>query len=241
MLLQRLRAGRTGDPVKRLLLLRVFGKADKRERLLEVLANTWRRVGRIDLIAGTDLAMRTLSSLMLEAFLLRRVDDMFLKTNDEVDCRLESLQSGLEADVHYPVNSINCYANAWQHAVARLAPESDAVLMDLRGFTQENQGCAFELAFLVQRVALPRIVLLTDHTTDVQVLEDVVHAAWVNLPADSPNVHDPQPALIVLSFGSRSESAARALFLLLLRAAYLRTRGQVLKYEELASQETYSN
>jgi hypothetical protein len=56
----------SGVELKRLLLLRVFGSADKRERLLDALDDTWRRVGRIDLIAGTDLAMRTLRSWMFD-------------------------------------------------------------------------------------------------------------------------------------------------------------------------------
>jgi hypothetical protein len=131
VLLHRICAARVSHPGKRLLLLRVFGTAEKHERLLDVLDDTWRCVGRIDLIAGTDLAVRTLGSRMLEAFLLRRVDDQFLRTNEEVDRRLEKLDSRLEGDARYPVNSVYCYTTAWRHAVQRLGPESDAVLMDL--------------------------------------------------------------------------------------------------------------
>ena len=58
----RLRLTHMGKPGKRLLLLRVFGSADKRERFLDALDDTWRRIGRIDLITGTDLAMRGLAS-----------------------------------------------------------------------------------------------------------------------------------------------------------------------------------
>ena len=52
----------SGNAPRRLLFLRAFGSADKRERLLDALENTWRRVNRVDLIAETDLAMRTLKS-----------------------------------------------------------------------------------------------------------------------------------------------------------------------------------
>ena len=61
-LFRRLRAARVDCPGKRLLLLHVFDRADQGERLLDTLDDTWRRAGRIDLIAGTDLAMRTLGS-----------------------------------------------------------------------------------------------------------------------------------------------------------------------------------
>src|SRR5262249_36254629 len=148
--LWRLRAAHHRSAGKRLLLLRAFGNADKRERLLESLDDTWRRIGRIDLIAGTDLAMRGLVSTTLEAFLLRQVDHKFLKTSEDVDLRVMRLGSALEGDVRFPVNTLNCYSSAWQGAVMRLAAMSDATLLDLRGFTRANAGCAFEFAHLVQ-------------------------------------------------------------------------------------------
>ena len=143
--LRRLWAARAQLPGKRLLFLRVFNAADKRERLLEWLDDTWRRIGRIDLIAGADVALRTLGASMLEAFLLRRVDAEFLKTSEDVDRRIANLRSMLEGDARYPVNELHCYAGAWEHAVTELAPAADVVLMDLRGFTAENLGCAYEL------------------------------------------------------------------------------------------------
>jgi hypothetical protein len=97
-LLRRIWAARVTHPGKRLLLLRVFGTVEKHGRLLDLLNDTWRYVGRIDLIAGTDLAVRTLGSRMLEAFLLRHADDQFLRTDEEVDRRLEKLDSRLEGD-----------------------------------------------------------------------------------------------------------------------------------------------
>ncbi len=218
-LLFRIRAQRSRLPPKRLLLLRVFGRADTREDLLDALGDTWLRIGAVDLIAGSDVASRTLRSSMLEAFLLRRSDDQFLKTNADVDARLDYLRSEIEGDARYTVNGVYCYGNVWQRAFVRLAQESAAVLMDLRGFTSENRGCAWELAYLVQRTALRRIVLLVDRRTDLQALEQVVGEAWTHLPLESPNAHDPEPELKVLSFTRRSEAERRTLFELLLSAA----------------------
>lgn len=45
-------------PPARLLLLRVFAQEPVRNRLLDVLDDSWRRVGRVDLIVGADLAIR---------------------------------------------------------------------------------------------------------------------------------------------------------------------------------------
>jgi hypothetical protein len=218
-LLRRLRATRVDRPSKRLLLLRVFG-ADPGERLFDLLDDTWRHIGRIDLIAGTDLAMRTLGSRMLEAFLLRRTDEQFLKTPEEVDRRLEHLHWRLEGDARYAINSVYCYANAWQRAVESLAPKSDVVLMDLRGFTNRNQGCVIELTLVVQRIPLSRIVLLADASSDYQALEEVAQAAWAQLPPESPNADLCEPVLTILNAPQQLKKSRSALFRLLMRAAY---------------------
>jgi hypothetical protein len=219
-LLHRIWAARVSQPGKRLLLLRVFGTAEKHERLLDLLDDTWRYVGRTDLIAGTDLALRTLGSRMLEAFLLRRSDDQFLRTDEDVDRRLEKLDSRLEGDGGYPINSVYCYTSAWQHAVQRLGPESDAVLMDLRGFTRQHQGCVFELNWIIQRIRLSRVILLTDATTDQRALEEAIQTAWVHLPVDSPNAYNREPLLTILNGAIRSKDSGHALAIFILGAAY---------------------
>jgi hypothetical protein len=219
--LHRIWRARVKLPGKRLLLLRVFGAADKRESLLDWLEDTWCLVGRIDLIASTDLAVRTLGSRMLESFLLRRTDKQFLHTNTDVDQRLSHLRSELEGDARYPINSVYCYASAWRHAVEHLAPESDVVLMDLRGFTSKNQGCIFELDWIVPNLDLTRIVLLTDASTDYPTLENVVQRAWTSQPSDSPNASKMQPVLTMLNVAQRSSSNSRDLFMFLLSAAGL--------------------
>jgi hypothetical protein len=211
----RARVSRSG---KRLLLLRVFGNADQRERLLDWLDNSWRFVGRIDLVAGTDLAERALGALMLEAFLLRRADQLFLRTDDDVRRRLAKLCSLLEGDLRYPVNSVYCYSSAWQEAVKLLATEANAVLMDLRGFSRRNQGCVFELTWIVQRLSLARILLLTDESTDYSALEATVYEAWSTLPASSPSVGQRRPLLTFVE-ANGSVSARDGTLTLLLNAA----------------------
>ncbi|MBV9390252.1 MAG: hypothetical protein JOY96_00015 [Verrucomicrobia bacterium] len=220
-LLRRLRAAREGRSGKRLLLLRVFGQADKRERLVDALDTTWRYVGRIDLIAGTDLATRTMGSRMIEAFLLRRTDDRFLKPPEEVEERLKRLHHRVEGDARYPVNAVYCYADAWQSAVSRMAPTSDAVLMDLRGFTMKNEGCVTELKWIVQHLRLSQILLLTDATTDHPALLKVAEMAWGHLPASSSNHHLQEPVLTILNATRNFRKSREALFTLVLSVSVI--------------------
>jgi hypothetical protein len=195
---------RRDRPARRLLLLRVFGSAAKRVRLFDMLDETWRRAGRIDFIAGTDLTQRHIAVRALEAFLLGRLHTIFLKSPAEVDQCIDALRDRLEGDLRYPINELYCYADAWQYAVSRLAPESDAVIMDLRGFTSRNQGCAFELGVLVRMVPLERIILLTDWTTDESALAETIQGAWQAVPADSANVCLANPKVILIPFTGKT-------------------------------------
>ncbi|MBL8413693.1 MAG: hypothetical protein JNM42_04575 [Propionivibrio sp.] len=219
-------SARRNESGKRLLLLRVFSDPEKRTQLLDMLDDTWRRSGRIDLIVGTDLALRTLSARMLESFLLRRADREFLKSGQQVERRIAALGSGLEGDLHYPVNDLYCYADAWPHAVSRLAPESDLVLMDLRGFNRGRLGCTFELHMLLDTVALRRIVLVTDSSTDASALEETVEAAWRGLANNSPNAGDESPLLNTLAFTGSKAIDSTALTLAVYAAAWEAKEGE---------------
>jgi len=52
--------------------------------------------------------------------------------------------------------------------------ESDAVLMDLRGFTRQNAGCVFELHELARLVPLERVVFVTDRRNDETLLAEAL-------------------------------------------------------------------
>ena len=198
-------------PARRLLLLRVFGQAGQREKLLDWLDDGWRHVGRVDLIAGTDLAMRTLGSRMLEAFLLQRVEAEYLNTPEDVNHRLSRMRSELESDLRYPVNEVYCYENTWKLAVGQLALDADAVLMDLRGFSRANAGCVFELEYLIREVHVGRILLIADRTTDVNAVTETLNRAWHSLPAEALARQRQNPEIAVMKLAGRRAIEKEAL------------------------------
>jgi hypothetical protein len=215
MFLRRIRARRPSRTPKRLLLLRVFGRPGESEGLLDALADIWRRIGAVDLLAGW-----TLRSSILETFRLRRSTDRFLKTDDEVGRWLLDLRAEVEGDSRYPVNSVYCHAHVWQRAFARLTQDAAVVLMDLRGFTSEHEGCRWELGYLVQHTPLRRILLLVDDDPERRAaIEREAELAWENLSLDSPNASAQQPELKILSYNRRREADRHKLLKLLLTAA----------------------
>jgi hypothetical protein len=173
-----LRGRRLEHAPRQMLLLRVFAHTPIRSWLMDLLDNTWRRIGRVDTVVGLDLALYTLNAFALEDFLRGRVRRQFLKNSAEVQERIATLPSTLGVDRRYPLNELHCLPETWQAVVIALLETADVVLIDLRGLRAANRGVLYELALAVRRVPLPRLVLLTDSHTDSSLVERAAHEAW---------------------------------------------------------------
>jgi hypothetical protein len=121
-----------------------------------------------------------------------------------VNDRLARLARGVALDGRFPLNEVHCDPAVWQAAVTALAEEADVVLMDLRGMRARNRGALFELRMAVQRVELPRIVLLADRRTDEGALAQVAEEAWRARPDNAASPVDPDPRLVVLRCTGRA-------------------------------------
>jgi hypothetical protein len=88
--------------------------------------------------------------------------------------RLDELDEARDPDGRYRVNKVYCYRDSWQPALQGLLATTDFVLMDLRGFSDKNRGCLFELQQLVEQDLVRRTVFVVDDTTDAKLLETVL-------------------------------------------------------------------
>jgi hypothetical protein len=203
----------------RLLLLRVFGAKRRSEWLLKRLGHYWRYAGSIQLIAAPDLAGVNLELDELLGFLTGRLKRRFIKDARDGARRVESLDSLPDPDGRYRVNEFFCHADVWGETVAELTRRSDAVLMDLRGFTSKNQGCVYELFHLVNAVPVNQLVIVVNEQTDVDFLRHTFESAWAAMDARSPNRDLPSPALRLLQIRRQNSRAVRRLLSMLREAA----------------------
>ena len=67
------------------------------------------------------------------------------------------------------------------------AQAADVVLMDLRGFMPQNQGCRYELQQLLDFVALERVVVLIDADAPRDFIDGTLQTLWQASRANSPN------------------------------------------------------
>jgi hypothetical protein len=162
----------------RLLLLRVFGYQARTESLFDRIVQRWRFRGPVQLIAGVDLAAKTVDPGDILAFIQGHLARQYVATTDAVPERLARLDLERDPDGRFRVNEVYCHADTWKAALQGLLDVSDVVLMDLRSFSARNAGCLFELEELMKRVPTDRIVLVYDRTTDLPLLAGTLSEAW---------------------------------------------------------------
>lgn len=181
--------GGVGAPPRdaRLLILRVFSLGKRSEELFDAVTRHWRYLGDVRLIAGPDLAMATVEPHEFLDFVSGRLDRQFIDGPEALTRRLKELDTRPDFDGRFRVNDFFCHDDTWQMTLARLVGTSDVVLMDLRGFSPQNAGCAYELHELVGTAPLERVVIAMDATTDTGFLERTLRDAWGAMPPGSPN------------------------------------------------------
>jgi hypothetical protein len=112
----------------------------------------------------------------------------FMTTSEALDKRLSKLQRAPTfLDGTFRPDPVMCYDNTWKLAVDGLIDKSDVVLMDLRGFSENNKGCAYEVNVLFDSKPTHNIVFLAYEEAVPQVRE-LIKTQWAELSDQSPNL-----------------------------------------------------
>lgn len=150
-----------------LLVLRVFRQDANVQSLFDQVIDRWRVTGNTVLIAGTDLADRTIDPDDIFTFLDGRLGERFIRQPGDVAKRLAAFEWLPDIEGRYRVNECYCHDTTWQLALAELLHASDLVLMDLRNFVAANAGCVYELETLSAMPGLHRVVVLINDRTEL--------------------------------------------------------------------------
>jgi hypothetical protein len=189
----------------RLLLLRVFGFSRRSSRLMDLIAARWRYAGNLCLIAAPDLAARTIEPGKLLALLRGRLGRLFVHDRTELDRRLAEIDASRDPDGRFRIAELFCAGDAWRAAVKSLMTDAHVVVMDVRSFGPQHQGCVFELQTLLDTVPLERLMLLVNRGTKLEFLKQILDAQWRELRIDSPNARAAAPTLQLIEVnGSES-------------------------------------
>jgi hypothetical protein len=194
-----------------LLILRVFSLGYRSERLFDSISKLWLRAGSIGLISGPDLVTTTVEPHEFLDFMGGRLSRQFVQSESDLNKRLDRIDTQPDPDGRFRVNEFFCHADTWQMTMQQLARMSNVVLMDLRSFSESNQGCLYELEQLLAAIPLERVMFVIDHTTDQPFFEQTFKMLWKKIPEDSPNQHLSLSELRLLTISSQSAGEIRNL------------------------------
>ena len=140
----------------------------------------------------------------------------------------------------------HCFDDTWKAAVRSMLAQNAIVLMDLRGFGPERQGCIYELGVLRDCITMRCVVFLIDHTTDLTFLKNTLQRLWKSMAVNSPNAtesgsqetgqytgtHSLHEQVTVFRLSDSESESANQLALLLVEACvageqYNQHRGQI--------------
>ncbi|NND91286.1 MAG: hypothetical protein HKN42_10515 [Granulosicoccus sp.] len=200
----------TAEPLE-LLLLRVFSLGRRSNRFFDSFSRLWRPVGIINMIAGPDLVTSTVEPHEFLEFAGGKLSRRFVVSEPDLQQRLHDLDRAADPDGRYRVHEFFCHDDTWRMTMQRLAAESHAIVMDLRSFSNANQGCLYELKVLLDTIDLRHIVFIVDGTTDRAFLESSLLNLWSVLDQQSPNTDLGEPTVTLFAAENHSRRALNSL------------------------------
>jgi Carboxypeptidase regulatory-like domain len=157
---------------------------------------------KVRIQAVATIVAAALAVIPLSFYIWRR----FLKTPAQVAKplgRVERAKLGLESD--YPGSALYCFDDVWKPAVRKMLEVADVVLMDLRGFSEQRRGCAYEIGELMDRYPADRLLFLVDKETPMDLLRGLVQERWSKMAPESPNRKLGQNVIKIYQTSDRSQ------------------------------------
>lgn len=177
--------------------------------------------------AISPLALQLISGVIVGLvgviwFLIARssITRQFVRSREDLLRRVEQLSlKPLNWNLNYRTLLLYCHDNTWRVAVAECMRAADTVMMDLRGFSKERQGCQYEVNFLFDAVPAERILFLVDEDC-LDLVQETIIDKWRELRTVSPNLGNANPKInLYLTQKENRRDMQGVLDLLLLQAS----------------------
>jgi hypothetical protein len=160
-----------------LLMLRVFAQRSRQHALLDAIQQRWRSVGPVHQIGGPDLAALNVDLDECAMYLTGRLHELFLPDAASAERLRSMLRTRADREGRFAINEVFCFNTAWRRTVEELMRLSEAVVLDLRGFTGHRRGTAYEIGLLGHEALLARVVAVGDLYTNWRDVEALLAGA----------------------------------------------------------------
>jgi len=138
-------------------------------------------------IFGPFIALMIVGAFVFIIWSIRSMKRNFVQNKSALQKELDRLKrKPVKLDGTFKETPISCYDNTWQMTVETLIETTSVVLMDLRGFSEKNKGCEFEVNLLLNKIALDRILFIGYEDT-IPLIKETIERKFETLEANSPN------------------------------------------------------
>lgn len=191
---------------QQLLLLRVFALGKDSRDLFDQVLKYWRYAGSLHLITGPDLATSTIDPHEIISFITGNLKNSFCEDEESITSNIAKADLLSDQDGTYRVNEYFCRENNWKTVLYRLLEQSNLVLMDLRSFSHQNQGCKYEVEALISFFPITKMVFIVDKNTDLPFTVSVFKEAILKTDENSPNYLSPESITLNMVHGRHDDS-----------------------------------
>ena len=128
-----------------------------------------------------------MGSFVFIVYNIRRMKRNFVSHEKALDKDLVQLNKyPVKLDKTFKEKPVSCYDNTWKMTVDKLVTHANVVLMDLRGFSEKNKGCEYEVNLLLNNVSLDKILFL-GYPKAIPLIKNVISKNFETLTVNSPN------------------------------------------------------
>ncbi|MEH6537383.1 MAG: hypothetical protein V7719_13375 [Psychroserpens sp.] len=162
--------------------------------------------------------MLVMANVLMVSYDMIRMKQKFMHSPDALNMRLKKLyRRPTKFDNTFKEEPVMCYDNTWKEAVDGLVKTADVILMDLRGFSEVNKGCAYEVNILFDRVPVDRIVFM-GYKDSIPLIRRIIEEQWKELSETSPNLNVDNPHTSLYIVTQENHRDVQAVLKLLLEA-----------------------
>jgi len=128
----------------------------------------------------------------------------------------KTLHRPRKLDLSFKYLPMFCYDNTWKLAVSEFIKNSQAILMDLRGFSEKRKGCEYEIDFLLDTFPITKILFLVDANNDKTLIQKTLLERWEFLREGSPNINLKTPTVRIFASHNQDQKDVQSIIDLLI-------------------------
>ncbi len=168
---------------------------------------------------GGFIALMLIGAIIFIIASVRGMKRNFVKNSDALQKELDRLnKKPVKLDGTFKETPISCYDNTWQLTVDTLVKTASVVLMDLRGFSEKNKGCEFEVNLLLNKTALNRILFIGYENT-IPLIKSTIERKYETLETSSPNIGIENPIATIFEVKKENNKETQYIMDILLNKA----------------------